>query len=78
MSGLAGATRAAATALGASTRPLLVVVAIGALAGAAWGLADEPQYEATAIVVLADRGEAPESAGNGAAGRERRLSGHSG
>jgi Mrp family chromosome partitioning ATPase len=68
VSGLAGATRAAAAALGASMRALLIVVAIGALAGAAWGLADEPQYEATAFVVLTDRGEAAESAGSGAAG----------
>lgn len=68
MSGLGGAPRAAAEALRASMRPLLVVVVIGALAGAAWGLADQPEYAATATVLLVDRGEAAASAGVGAVG----------
>jgi Mrp family chromosome partitioning ATPase len=65
---VSGTARAAAAAFRAAARPLAVAIAVGALAGAAWGLADEPEYVATATVLLVDRGAAVEAVGNGAAG----------
>ncbi len=65
---MSGPVRAAAAALRAAARPLAVVIALGAFAGAAWGLADEPEYVATATVLLVDRGAALEAVGSGAAG----------
>jgi Mrp family chromosome partitioning ATPase len=59
---------AALAALRAAAGPLSIAIAVGALAGAAWGLADEPEYAATAAVLLVDRGEAAEAVGDGSTG----------
>ena len=55
-------------ALRAGARPLLICALLGALAGFAWGLADEPEYAATATVIVVDRGEAAAQAGEGVIG----------
>lgn len=68
MSGPARAAFAPLAAIRAAARPIAIAIAIGALAGAAWGLADEPEYAATASVLLADRGAALEAVGSGLTG----------
>ncbi len=50
----------------AGLRVTAIAAAIGAFAGLAWGLADEPAYEATATVIVVDRGESAQSLGEGA------------
>ncbi len=57
-----------AAALRAWLRPILICAAIGGACGLAWGLADEPSYEATATVIVLDRGKAAEQLGNGVIG----------
>ena len=68
MSRLSGAAGAAAARLRAGWRPLLAVALVGGLAGLGWGLAAEPEYAATATVVVVDRGSTIETAGPGAVG----------
>jgi Mrp family chromosome partitioning ATPase len=62
------AARAAAAVLGAGLRPLLALTLLGGAVGLAWGLAEEPEYAASATVIINDRGEPAERLGEGSAG----------
>ena len=59
---------ALAAALRARLRLIVVLAFAGALAGLLWSLAEEPEYAATATVIVADRGEATEALGEGVVG----------
>jgi Mrp family chromosome partitioning ATPase len=62
------AARAAAAVLGAGLRPLLALTLLGGVVGLAWGLASEPEYAASATVIVNDRGEPADRLGGGSAG----------
>jgi tyrosine-protein kinase Etk/Wzc len=64
----AEAVRSVWAALRATLGALLIAAAVGALAGAAWGLADEPSYVATASVLVVDRGADVDQLGAGVIG----------
>lgn len=68
---MSAGSRLAEPALGAvrdGWRLLLALALVGGLAGFGWGLAEEPEYAATASVIVLDRGELVESVGAGAVG----------
>lgn len=67
--GVRGALRVARSRL----RLVVLAALAGAVAGLAWGLAFEPEYEASAGVVISDRGELVDRVGGGAVSDGDRL-----
>jgi succinoglycan biosynthesis transport protein ExoP len=60
--------RALGAALRARVRLIAILAIAGGLAGFLWGLADEPEYAATATVIVNDRGDAVGQLGQGVVG----------